>query len=198
LGALANRTEYQRKLLLQHVSGRVLDVGSGSGEYLAHLSRKASHVVCLEPLARLHPALRQKAAEFGFADYQITILSETIEEYTASNPGSSFDWVLLGNVLCHVEDVSCTLRQVDMLLRPGGHVYFSEHLGSKTICTRRFQNLLNPWWRRISGGCNCNRDSLDMIERMESWDVASWQMENLKVGMGPFVMGLARKVETGA
>ena len=193
---LAKRTENQRKLLLQHVSGRVLDVGCGGGGYMSLLKGKATHIVALEPVTEMHHIIRQQAKEAGFDDYQITILKESVEEYAASNPPASFDWVILGNVMCEVDNQESTLRHIHKLLKNGGCVYFCEHLGAPTgSFARSFQNMVNPWWRTVSGGCNCNRDSLHAIEGMADWDVVSWQMNKLKVFMVPMVMGLAQKAQ---
>jgi len=45
----------------------------------------------------------------------------------------SVDWIILGNVLCEIPDVDEALRILDRLLKPGGRVYYSEHV--------RFQGL---------------------------------------------------------
>jgi SAM-dependent methyltransferase len=195
--AIQRMTSNQRKLLLQHVSGRVLDVGSGGGPYLSLLRGKATHVVALEPVRTMHPLIRKEAEKAEFKDYQITISDLTIENYAAANPNSlgSFDWVILGNVLCEVNNQESTLNAIHSLLKHGGHVYFSEHVGSpaKTF-DRKIQQIINPWWRRVSGGCNCNRDSLHAVEGMADWDVISWEMKNIVLPFGgSFVMGLARK-----
>jgi SAM-dependent methyltransferase len=197
---MQRKTWNQRKLLLQHVKGRVLDVGSGGGAYFAHfLPLKVSHVVALEPVQGCHDSVRQEAERVGLASYQVTIRSETLEEYChyVKDHGSSeqFDWIILGNVLCEVQNVNHALEYVDQLLKPGGHVYFLEHLGCEAgSMKRKVQNFVNPWWKRISGGCNCNRDSLFAIEGMAQWDVISWNCDNITGPiMGPIVMGLAQK-----
>lgn len=189
-------TVNQRKLLLQHVTGRVLDVGCGGGAYLSLLKNKVSHVVALEPIRELHTVIQQEAKEAGFEDYQITVLTNTVEEYAANNPNAPlFDWVILGNVLCEVDDVPSTLSSVHKLLKPAGHVYFSEHVAAPhDTGARRMQECYNPLWSRISG-CNCNRESLHALEGMAEWNVVSWEMSHIKVFFGPFVMGLAQKVQ---
>lgn len=192
------QTINQRKLLLQHASGRVLDIGGGEGPYLKLLKNKASHVVIIEPVQALHHKIRGNAIAAGFKDYQVTIFGDSLENYVASQNNHLFDWVILGNVLCEVTDTKSTLHHIHKVLRPGGHVYFSEHCGSPDgSMKRKMQNFVNPWWRTISGGCNCNRDSLDSIEQMDQWDTISWKLSGIQVWGGPFIMGLARKVEQG-
>lgn len=195
---LEKQTINQRKLLLQHASGRVLDIGGGEGPYLKLLKKKASHVVIIEPVQALHDKIRGNAKAAGFKDYQVTIFGDSLENYVASQNNHLFDWVILGNVLCEVTDTKSTLHHIHKVLRPGGHVYFSEHCGSPDgSMKRKMQNFVNPWWRTFSGGCNCNRDSLDSIEQMDQWDTISWKLSGIQVWGGPFIMGLARKVEQG-
>jgi SAM-dependent methyltransferase len=193
---LAERTSNQRKLLLQHVRGKVLDVGSGVGTYIRFLNN-ASHVVALEPSLSLHLHIQESSRKVGLDNFQVTIRAETLQQYASNgHQDGSFDWVILGNVLCEVEDLNQSLDLIHRLLKPGGHVYFSEHVGRPRGSWRRnVQDWMNPWWRRISGGCNCNRDSLQAIQGMPEWDVISWTFEGVTIGIGPLVMGLARKVE---
>jgi SAM-dependent methyltransferase len=192
MSGLAKITHIQRKLLLQHVSGRVLDVGSGGGAYLRHL-KGASHVVCIEPIGACHGTIRAAATDAGFFDYQVTIVGDTLEEYVDKHPSEKFDWIILGNVLCEVPDQRATIEKITSVLKPGGHVYFCEHVASAPgTLLRRVQNMINPLWRRVSGGCNCNRDTLHELESVSHWDIISWDL-SLKVGGNRMVMGLAQK-----
>jgi len=196
--SLEQKTFNQRKLLLQQVSGKVLDVGAGGGAYIQHCT-KASYYVALEPLEELHPILKSKAHDAGFQDYQVSIRSDTLETYDELALGNgTFDWILLSNVLCSVQNLENALAKVHCLLKPGGHVYFCEHIAApRGTTTKCIQDLINPWWTLISGGCHCNRESLHAIEGMESWDVVSWTISGIKIGGVPIIMGLARKVDSG-
>ena len=192
MAGLADITHNQRKLLLQHVSGRVLDVGSGGGAYLRHL-KGASHVVCIEPIRECHPKIRTSAVEAGFQEYQVTIVGDTLEAYVQNNPYDKFDWVILGNVMCEVPDQRSTINCITSVLKPGGHVYFCEHIASpRGMSMRRIQDIINPFWNRVSGGCNCNRDTLHALEGVHDWDIISWDL-SLSVGGNRMVMGLAQK-----
>ena len=48
--------------------------------------------------------------------------------------------------------------------KPGGRLLFSEHGKAPDEAVRRWQDRLNPAWRRIGGGCNMNRDVVSIIE----------------------------------
>jgi SAM-dependent methyltransferase len=194
-----------RQLLLQHVRGRVLDVGAGSGMYLRRLVCKAAvtHVVALEPLETLRrqlPQVVESTPDSVLHPFQITVSGKSLEAYAAQHHAASpapplFHWIILGNVLCEVPDVTAALVAANSLLAPGGFVFFSEHVASPVgTCKRRLQATVHPWWASISGGCHCHRDSLHAIEGMAEWEVCSWEFADLQVVGGPMVLGIARKV----
>ena len=90
-----------------------------------------------------------------------------------------------------------TLQQVDSLLKPGGHVYFMEHIASKKGTWKRMlQDLVNPFWVFVRAGCNCNRDSLELMKEHTDWDIISWNYRHMTVVLGTFVLGLAMKKKT--
>jgi SAM-dependent methyltransferase len=206
-------TEFQteRSILLQGLHGRVLDLGSGGGAYLDYC-QDADEVVAVEPVTSMHSKIAARGVKNSLRSLTIVqSLGDVPGCRTSSSSGpdgmslsssSSFDWIILGNVLCEVPTVSTTLHQVHRLLKPGGHVYFSEHIAQpKGTWQRCFQELINPFWRHVAGGCNCNHDSLDAIYKCSSsgkqgWDVVSWMYPHMSVCLGPFVLGLAQKKTT--
>jgi SAM-dependent methyltransferase len=176
---------------------RVLDVGSGGGAYMQYL-RTATHITALEPVAKLHPTIRKTAELHGIQQDRLDVLAMNVETYLREHGNKTlFDWVILGNVLCEVDNVATTLDAVDQLLQPGtGRVYFSEHVACPHgSWRRRVQQWINPVWHTISGGCNLHHDSLEAIQAMPNWQVISWTYHNFTVGMGPFVLGLALKTK---
>lgn len=69
------------------------------------------------------------------------------------------------------------LNDVNELLKPGGTLYFIEHVAErKNSWIRTFQNLMNPWWVVVSDGCNCNRDTLENIKSIKDWDVKPYEV----------------------
>jgi SAM-dependent methyltransferase len=198
MNSTGEKFNLERKTLLANVRGKVLDVGSGGGNYLRYF-HNASSVVALEPVQELHPIIKQQAKERLPQETTLSIFSLDLESYLHQYPNeaSTFDWIILGNVLCEVKDVKSTLVSVDHALKESGIVYFSEHIGCDcSSWNRTIQNIVNPWWNIVSGGCNLNRDSLRLIQSMPNWRVVAWEYPSIKVGMGEFVMGLAHKVKT--
>ena len=199
MSKVATKFEDDRRILLSDIAegDRVLDLGSGGGAYMCHFS-KASEVVAIEPVSEMHDKIRESAKKAGICENNLTITTEDIETYLSRNSHvqGTFDWVVLGNVLCEVSDQRSTLEAVKDALKVGGTAYFSEHIANpRGTISRYFQDLINPAWNVVSGGCNCNRDSLDNIHSMREFEVIFWRYHGLTVCFGPFVLGLARKID---
>jgi len=189
MNGVAREFQKERHTLLKGVQGKVCDVGSGGGAYVRHC-HQAQHLVAVEPIHQMHGKIRAACPP---TVPRLEILS-SLDDLDLPTHQGSFDWVILGNVLCEVDDVPSTLQRVDRLLKPGGYVYFSEHVGCpRGTWMRWWQDTINPFWRHVGGGCNCNRDSVHHLRAMSGWQVVDFWYPHVKVCGGPFVMGLAQK-----
>jgi len=152
--------------LLKGLRGRVLDVGCGDAPYLEYArgNPDVELYVCVEPNPGLQGAIRARAGRLGPQSFRVEVAACTLEELPGGAAGyaeGSFDAVILGNVLCELPDPAAALAQCRRLLRPGGRVYFCEHvLDGDSPPRRALQRAINPWWRVVSDGCNCDRDSV--------------------------------------
>jgi SAM-dependent methyltransferase len=186
----------EREKLLSGISGRVLDVGSGGGAYMRYLTNAQGpvEVVAVEPVQHMHPIIHTAGKSLGSSLKIVNHLEDLKED-----DQESFDWVIFGNVLCEVPDVRQTVHHVvSRLLKPGGKVYFQEHIAQKEgSWQRKVQDFVNPAWRHMGGGCNCNRDSVAIMKGHSSWEgVVEWQYNHYTVALGPMVLGLAQKKTT--
>ena len=77
----------------------------------------------------------------------------------------SVDTVLVTYTLCTIPDVVQALREMRRVLRPEGELLFCEHGRAPDADIRRWQNRLNPIWKRIGGGCNLNRPIPDLLSQ---------------------------------
>ena len=76
----------------------------------------------------------------------------------------SVDTVLVTYTLCTIPDAIAALEGMRRVLKPGGRLIFREHGKAPDQAVRRWQDRLNPLWRRGGGGCNLKRDIPAPIE----------------------------------
>jgi protein-L-isoaspartate O-methyltransferase len=146
-----------RRENLAGLSGRVLEVGAGTGTNFAFYPSTVSEVVAVEPERRL-AALAREAAET--APVRVTVSTDTVQEFTAGEP---FDAVVCSLVLCSVEEPDDVLRQLLSLLRPGGELRYLEHVASSGP-RARLQKLADATvWPRLLGNCHTHRHTEETI-----------------------------------
>ncbi len=150
----------KRREALAQASGEVLEIGAGTGLNLAEYPREGiTRLVCSEPNAAMSRQLQARSAEAPLA---IEVVAASAEQLPFED--ASFDCVTGTLVLCEASSPPAALAEIARVLRPGGHYLFLEHVRSTDQDHARMQDRWAPLWRRASGGCNCNRDTLATIE----------------------------------
>lgn len=158
-----HETEEIRRLRRENLaglSGRVLEVGAGTGTNFAFYPSTVGEVVAVEPERRL-AALARQAAES--APVPVTVSTDTVEQFSRSSGGEPFDAVVCSLVLCSVEEPDGVLRQLLSLLRPGGELRYLEHIAS-TGPRARLQKFADATvWPRLLGNCHTHRHTEESI-----------------------------------
>src|ERR1700736_6865450 len=114
-----------RKETLTGLSGRVLEVGAGTGTNFVLYPTSVEEVIALEPEPRLTEIARRAAAT---APVPVTVTASTVE---ALEPGDPFDAVVCSLVLCSIAEPENVLRQLFSRLRPGGELRYFPHVASE-------------------------------------------------------------------
>lgn len=149
-----------RERVLSAAEGRVLEVGIGSGLNVPFYPSGTREVIGLEPASRLLAMARRSVGEVAIP---ITLLEGTAEAIPLDD--ASVDTVVTTWTLCTIPEAVRAVTEMRRVLRPGGQLLFVEHGRSleDTVC--KWQDRLNPIWKRISGGCEINRPIRTLIER---------------------------------
>ena len=156
--ATAERTVLgpRRASLLGELTGRVLDVGAGTGANLPYY-RSADEVVALEPDAAMR---RRLVAKTPACPVPVTVDESGAGELPAAD--GTVDAVVFTLVLCTVPDPGRALAEARRVLRPGGWLVAIEHvLGSGRPAVWRHR--LAPLWSRVAAGCRLDRDTVPAI-----------------------------------
>ncbi len=165
----------QREKVVPLAEGRVLEVGMGSGLNLPFYDRdRVELVLGLEP----SDMMRRKAQRnIQRAPFDVRLLDLPGEEIPLDD--DSVDTVLLTYTLCTIPDWQIALEQMRRVLRPGGRLIFCEHGTAPDAAVRKWQDRLNPFWKKLAGGCHLNRPIPRLIE------AGGFRVENLDSGYIP-------------
>lgn len=180
-----------RRENLTGLSGRVLEVGAGTGTNFAFYPDTVTEVVAVEPERRL---ATRAAAAASTAPIPVTIEPGAVEKFTE---GGEFDAVVCSLVLCSVENPEQVVGQLYSLLRPGGQLRYLEHVAG--VGPRaRLQRLADATiWPRIAGNCHTHRHTEDTIlgagfsvtGARREWTLPAW----VPIPVAEFAIGVAVK-----
>jgi ubiquinone/menaquinone biosynthesis C-methylase UbiE len=143
-----------RRALVAGAHGAVLDIGCGTGRNLP-LFEAPGFIVGVDPRPQLLLAARQRAPA------RPLVLARAEELPFADD---AFDTVVSGLVFCSVEDPAAGLAEIRRTLRPGGRLRMLEHVRSRHPWVARWQDIIQPGWTWLAGGCHPNRDTEANVE----------------------------------
>ncbi|MGD9021719.1 MAG: class I SAM-dependent methyltransferase [Lysobacterales bacterium] len=148
-----DHTMRQREKIVPLASGRVLEVGIGTGLNLPYYDAdQVTHLWGLDPAPEMW-ALAQKNPRNPHLD------AEFIQAGSEAIPldDDSADTVVMTYTLCSIPDARSALAEIRRVLKPGGRLLFCEHGAAPDERVLRWQGRLNPVWKVFSGGCHLHR-----------------------------------------
>lgn len=151
----------RRQELLADLAGHVIEIGAGTGANFGHFPSTVTRVLAVEPEPRLC-AIASVAARTAPRPVQVT------SGLAAALPADdvSYDAAVVSFVLCSVPDQRAALADIRRVLRPGGRLYFLEHVRADSATLVRAQRMLDATvWPHLFGGCHLGRDTAAAIER---------------------------------
>ncbi len=150
----------QRQKIVPNATGRVLEVGMGSGINLQYYDKdNVEFVFGLEPSV----GMREKAQKnLEASPVEVRWLDLPGEEIPLDD--KSVDTIVLTFTLCTIPDWRAAVAQMRRVLKPGGTMLFCEHGEAPDEEVRRWQDRLNPLWNVIGGGCHLNRPIPALLE----------------------------------
>lgn len=183
-------TEFSDRLLFSRhraylgrgLSGRVLDLGAGTGRMFDHVRSGDNHdrtpsLHAIEP----DPHMRRRAVSRSKRlDLPVTFVDGRAEALPYRN--DTFDVVLACMVFCTIADPARALDEACRVIRPGGELRVLEHVAADGW-SLRFQRLARPCWSRIAGGCRPDRPTDRLL--LEHPDLACTEVQRLAIGIPP-------------
>lgn len=176
-----------KRELLGVLSGRVLEIGPGTGANLEYYSKNIT-LIGLEPNPYMQQYFREKARSF---DINYEIITSKAEDIPLAD--SSVDAVVSTLVLCSVDVPEQSLREIRRVLKPGGSFIFIEHVAApEGTLLRKVQRLIRPLWKKLAEGCHTDRETGKKIRQVFN----EVQLDSRRLPfpiVGPHIMGRATK-----
>jgi ubiquinone/menaquinone biosynthesis C-methylase UbiE len=168
----------QREKVIPLARGRVLEIGIGSGLNLPYYNAGGvKQYWGLDPAPEMLRIAERAARSVPF---DVEFLEVPADDIPLES--GSVDTVIVTYTLCSIPDTEPALREMARVLDPGGQLIFCEHGAAPDATVRRWQDLLNPLWKRLGGGCHLNRLIPELIEKggfrieqMESTYIRGWR-----------------------
>ncbi|MAZ88869.1 MAG: SAM-dependent methyltransferase [Cellvibrionaceae bacterium] len=172
----------QREKIVPQAEGRILEIGMGSGINIPFYDPdKVEKVWGLEPSEGMREKARPRVEA---APFELEWLGLPGEEIPLDN--DSADTIVLTYTLCTIPDWRAAVEQMRRVLKPGGKLLFSEHGKAPDEAVRKWQDRINPVWKKIGGGCHLNRDIPKLLTE-GGFDIK--QLDSMYVPSTPKVAG---------
>jgi ubiquinone/menaquinone biosynthesis C-methylase UbiE len=171
-----------RRKVGESVTGRLLDIGFGTGLSLPHYPPSIEVVGVDASLSMLRFA-RQVASQLGRTVRLVQVDAEQL-----AFPDQSFDSVAFNLCLCTIPDPARAIREALRVARPGAPMIFLEHVRSHLLPVALLQEALSPAMVGLAHD-HVNRRTADTVRRagVEVVSIDRWLLGcfNLIVGRAP-------------
>jgi ubiquinone/menaquinone biosynthesis C-methylase UbiE len=182
-----------RRELLATASGRVLELGAGTGHNLEYYTDAVAELVMTEPDPHMARRLRERLAEAPGAVRNASVIEAPAEALPFDD--DSFDTVVATLVLCTVEDPLRALTEARRVLVEGGRLLYLEHVRSESAKLARWQDRLERPWGFFAAGCHPNRDTGQLLADAGFW-IDSLENDRLPKApriVRPLIRGVAQR-----
>lgn len=181
-----------RAELLGAASGKVLEIGAGTGRNFGYYPSRIDRLVVSEPDRNMRALLSRASVGRG----AVEVIDAPAEQLPFAD--ETFDTVVSTLVLCSVADQRASLGEMYRVLRPGGSLLFIEHVAASASSRPRrltWQRRIEPVWRRLVGNCHLTRRTEEAIEAagFEIVEIERTSMRKALPLLRPTVRGVARR-----
>lgn len=142
-----------RAQLLRDLDGEVLEIGFGTGHNLPHYPAAVTEIHAIEPSTR---SIELAAARTDASPARVVHVGTDAQRLDL--PDGRYRNVVSTWTLCTIPDVASALAEIARVLAPGGTFRFVEHGHCPDPRVARWQQRIEPLWKRVGGGCHLSRE----------------------------------------
>ncbi len=147
-----------RRETLGSLSGKILEIGVGTGKNLSYYGKKAK-IVAIDISPNMLERAKNRAKHLG-----LNLRLHVMDAENLNFTDGKFDYVVATFVLCSVPDPISTLDEMKRVLKPGGKIILLEHVLSSNRLIALWEHIHNPFTSTFLG-FNVNRDTRSNIEK---------------------------------
>ena len=173
---------HQRRKVVPLAKGNILEIGIGSGLNIPFYEAEGIHKIWgIDPSEELI-AMAKNQVKDDTPDIEF-IISKAEEIDFEDN---FFDTILMTYTMCTISNLSEAFTELKRVIKPTGKLIFCEHGMAPDENVIKWQNRINTFWPKISGGCNINKEIPSIIE---SSGFSISDLENMYLPKTPKVLG---------
>lgn len=142
-----------RARLADGLTGRILDLGAGTGRMHPHLAATegVTEVHAVEPDPAMRRRGRRRSQRHGLDVQWHGAAGEALPFREGT-----FDAAIASLVLCTVTDEAAVRAELARVIASGGELRFLEHVRGDGL-RGRAQRAIQPLWRPVAAGCHLTR-----------------------------------------
>ncbi len=168
----------QREKIVPEAFGNVLEIGIGSGLNMSFYDKgKVKSLTGIDPSNEIWNKNQIDTTNLPF---EFQFVQAFAEEIPADN--NAYDSAVVTYTLCSIPDLASAFEELRRVIKPGGVLLFCEHGKAPDKAVEKWQNFVNPLWKKLGGGCNLNRDIPDLIlqngfkiQQMDTMYIPGWK-----------------------
>lgn len=141
----------ERPLALANASGRILEIGFGTGLNLPHYPAHVKDIVALDINPGMNAMAQRRMLEAG-----VCVEHHCLNGEILPFEDDSFDSVVSTWTLCSIDNLPSALAEIYRVLKSAGKFFFLEHGLADKPSVQKLQHWITPVQKVIGCGCRLN------------------------------------------
>lgn len=171
----------------ENVSTLVVEIGCNDGIMLKHLARQNIPHLGIEPSANVADIARTNGVNVIEAFFNAESAREILKKQGPA------DVICGANVMCHIEDINSVFKGIDILLKPGGVLFFEDPYLYDIITKNSFDQIYDEhayYYSGLSVSALARKHDLQLVDMIPQ-DVHGGSMRYyIKKGRGNTVSSI--------
>jgi ubiquinone/menaquinone biosynthesis C-methylase UbiE len=147
-----------RAEVTEGLTGRVVEIGFGSGLNVDLYPRDVELILAVEP-----STVSRRLSARRIARSPVPVTHVGLDGTALPLEDKSCDSALCTFTLCTIPDVRQALGEVRRVLKPGARFHFLEHGLSPDPRVAAWQRRIEPVQMRLAGGCHLTREPAELV-----------------------------------